>query len=137
MTAFERRFTDQQRQAIYELKEAGKSGTQVVKLCRQGIKGLDPFEVTKDTVNRVYREERVIVSSLTHSPLAEKERPKAAEDLTSRQITLLDRTQTEIQVHLARGKCSPLELERLSKTLDRVTTSIMRLRREFGPTTKP
>jgi hypothetical protein len=57
MPTFESKFTDDQRQAIFELKHEGKSGAEVERICRGGCKGLEPFEVRAQTANRIYREE--------------------------------------------------------------------------------
>jgi hypothetical protein len=106
---FTRRFTEEQRRAIYELKQEGKSGSEVSKLCARGVKGLEPFELTRDSANRIGREE----GGRQLSPLAQGDLGEAVITLTRRLIQIVERWIAKSQ----RRDVSPMEFRRMANTL--------------------
>jgi hypothetical protein len=54
---FEARYSPEQRDAIWELKQEGLSGSQIAQQCAGGVKGLEPFPISRDIANRIAREE--------------------------------------------------------------------------------
>gem|GEM_PF-4039077 len=88
---FDPLYNDDQRSAIYELKAEGLSGRQVAELCAKGVKGIVPFEVPVQTVNRIYRDELAAREELEDSPLADKNAAEAADAIIRRAITVCDR----------------------------------------------
>jgi hypothetical protein len=82
------RYTDGQRQAIYELKRQNRSGSQIARLCAMGVNGLDPFEISKDVANRIAREERQLHEL---SPLAQGEPHEALRTLVCQMIEVAEK----------------------------------------------
>lgn len=88
MPTFERRYTDEQRQAVWELKQQGLSGSQIANQCALGVKGLEPFEISRDVANRIAREEREL-----HEPslLAQSDPQEALRVLVKGMIDVAER----------------------------------------------
>ncbi len=94
-------YNAKQREAIFELKLRGLSGAEVSRLCARGTHGLEPFDIPRDTVNRIAREEeanRLGADRVADMPVGEAER------LVRRSLGLLDKWLGRIASRQARGK---------------------------------
>lgn len=57
--AFAPVFTDAQRQLVYRMREEGKTGRAIAEACHEGTGGLEPFDISPESVYTIARRERL------------------------------------------------------------------------------
>src|SRR5438105_2416017 len=96
---FMTRYTPEQRRLVHALKSSGLTGTEVSAICsgpsHAHRHGLEPFQITKDTVNRIHREESDAIKSLTASEIASD--PDATETLRKAMITFAEESLQQLR----------------------------------------
>jgi hypothetical protein len=117
-------FTDQQRQAIFELRGAGLTGPQIAARCQSGTHGLEPFTIGADSARRIATEERRR-RELEHVPpvatRAERDPRGATRELVRRLVTLCDRELGRLERRTSTPKGGPgSELDAVARVVERV-----------------
>jgi hypothetical protein len=125
---FARQYTDQQRQAIYELKREGLSGPQTARACAAGTKGLEPFAPTPETCNRIAQEEAANRDDLALSPIArEPDHTEAFRKLVRETMSVAERQVQQLRRDVARAK--PSDRVPNAKATDALANALVKLHR--------
>ena len=110
--SFERRYGEDQRHTIYELKRQGKTGSEIARLCALGTEGLEAFEISRDMANKIARQERELHEL---SPLAQSDLTDAVRVLTRRTINVLEKWLRRLEKR--RRDIDTMELKRMTDCL--------------------
>jgi hypothetical protein len=130
-----RRYSDQQRAAMFRLYEAGKSPADIARLCEEGTAGTSPFTIPRRTVHDIVTRMAAEAELKLPASVAEAESADAVERYPVRIAHLVDAEITRFTAKQEKGGLGPRDYDCLSRAADLSFTLHRRLsqRRPSGP----
>jgi hypothetical protein len=111
------KFTDAQREAVYTLKQEGKSGRAIAEICAQGFGDLPPFSIHPQYANELAAKIARRRDALTITDLAKQPAPDALHTLSQRMISIGEREIDELAKDQAAGKMDARKFASVARSL--------------------
>jgi hypothetical protein len=119
-----------QKEAIYELKKAKKSGREIRRICAQGYKDLEPFSVSAQHANTIGRQLMIERDELFTATVHKMPPGQAVHHLARRLIVLADRESLRLERLQRVGKLDAVKLAKLAGAVVKVHELVERIAAE-------